>query len=208
MLATAKDQIALLRDPRVQVNPGYLVIILLSRVITQLGEVEHINPKVIEGLFVGDLAYLQDLYRRVNEHGHSRLGMTCPHCQGDFEVETSSGGVMRYPLPQLHEEVAYLAYYLHWSYEQIMHMEHHERQQWVWRSGPHQYAVKRVPGATWVSTGRTVPRGSPPEVALCHPTGHRGNGSDPYLPLNFVVEIDARWSAASASEAVCKARSR
>jgi hypothetical protein len=91
-LATAQDEIAPLRDPRVQVNPGYLVIILLSRVITQLGEVEHVNPKVIEGLFAGDLAYLQDLYRRLNEHGHSRLAVTCPHCQGDFEVETSSVG--------------------------------------------------------------------------------------------------------------------
>ena len=91
-LATAQDEIAPLRDPRVQVNPGYLVIILLSRVITRLGEVEHINPKVIEGLFAGDLAYLQDLYRRLNEHGHSRLAVTCPHCQGDFEVETASLG--------------------------------------------------------------------------------------------------------------------
>jgi len=91
-LATAYDEIAPLRDPRVQANPGYLVIILLSRVITRLGEVEHINPKVIEGLYAGDLAFLQDLYRRWNEHGHSRFGVTCPHCQGDFEVETAGLG--------------------------------------------------------------------------------------------------------------------
>jgi len=91
-LATAQDEIAPLRDPRVQVNPGYLVIILLARVITRLGEVEQINPKVIESLFAGDLAYLQDLYRRLNEHGHSRLAVSCPHCQGDFEVETASVG--------------------------------------------------------------------------------------------------------------------
>ena len=91
-LATAYDEVAPLRDPRVQANPGYLVIILLSRVISRLGDLEHINPKVIEGLFAGDLAYLQDLYRRINENGHSRLAVTCPHCQGDFEVETSSLG--------------------------------------------------------------------------------------------------------------------
>ena len=97
---------------------------------------------------------------------------------------------MRYPSERLYEEVAYLAYYLHWPYEQIMHMEHRERQQWVRRGGPHQYAVKRAPGATRVSTGRTAPRGSPPEVSLCHPTGHRGSGSDPYLAFNFVVEIE------------------
>jgi hypothetical protein len=91
-LATAYDEIAPLRDPRVQANPGYLVIILLSRVVTRLGRVDHINPKVIEGLYAGDLAYLQDLYRRLNEHGHSRLAVTCPHCQGDFEVETAGVG--------------------------------------------------------------------------------------------------------------------
>jgi hypothetical protein len=68
-LATAYDEVAPLRDPRVQANPGYLVIILLSRVISRLGDLEHINPKVIEGLFAGDLAYLQDLYRRLNENG-------------------------------------------------------------------------------------------------------------------------------------------
>jgi hypothetical protein len=91
-LATAYDEIAPLKDPRVQSNPGYLVLILLSRVVTRLGTVEHINPKLMEGLPSGDLMFLQDLYRRVNETGHSRLAVTCPHCQGNFEVETSPVG--------------------------------------------------------------------------------------------------------------------
>jgi hypothetical protein len=91
-LSTAFDEVAPMKDPRVQSNPGYLVIILLSRVITRLGDVSHINPKVIEGLFSADLAFLQDFYRRINENGHSRLGVTCPHCEGKFEVEASSVG--------------------------------------------------------------------------------------------------------------------
>lgn len=91
-LATAYDEIAPMKDPRVQSNPGYLVIILLSRVITGLGDLESINPKIIEGLFAGDLAYLQDLYQRVNENGHNRLAVTCPHCEGDFEVELDGLG--------------------------------------------------------------------------------------------------------------------
>lgn len=91
-LATAFDEIAPMKDPRVQSNPGYLVIILLSRVITRLGSLEHLNPKVIEGLFAGDLAFLQDLYRRVNEHGHNRVPVSCPHCQGEFEVEIDGSG--------------------------------------------------------------------------------------------------------------------
>ena len=47
---------------------------------------------MIEGLFAGDLAYLQDLYRRINEHGHDRIAVTCPHCEGEFEVEMSGLG--------------------------------------------------------------------------------------------------------------------
>lgn len=91
-LSTAYDEIAPLKDPRVQSNPGYLVIILLSRVITRLGSLEFINPKVIEGLLSGDLMYLQDFYRRINETGHARLQVTCPHCQGEFEVEATAPG--------------------------------------------------------------------------------------------------------------------
>src|SRR5262245_66619997 len=70
-LATAFDEIVPLKDPRVHNNPAYLLVILLSRVITRLGSLEQINPKVIEGLFAADLAYLQDLYRRINEGGHT-----------------------------------------------------------------------------------------------------------------------------------------
>src|SRR4028119_2032982 len=65
-LAAAMDEIAPLRDPRVRANQAYLVIILLARVITQLGTVEVIDTGVIENLFAVDLAYLQDLYRKIN----------------------------------------------------------------------------------------------------------------------------------------------
>jgi hypothetical protein len=86
-LATAYDEIIPLRDPRVQSNPGYLVLILLSRVITRLGTLPSINPKMVEGLYSADLIYLQDFYQRINQNGHSRLLVACPHCQGEFEVE-------------------------------------------------------------------------------------------------------------------------
>src|SRR3989442_2134948 len=65
-LATAADEILPLKDPRVQANEAYLIIILLSRVITELHGVSHINPKVIEGLYAADLAYLQEMYNQVN----------------------------------------------------------------------------------------------------------------------------------------------
>jgi hypothetical protein len=91
-LATAHDEIAPLRDPRVQANRGYIVVILLSRVITRLGELPTVTPKVVEDLFSGDLAYLEQLYRRINEDGQSALTVTCPHCESTFEVEADAPG--------------------------------------------------------------------------------------------------------------------
>jgi hypothetical protein len=92
-LATAADEIQPLRDPRVNANQAYLVIILLSRVITRLGTVGegHINPGLVERLFSADLAYLQDFYRRVNENGHTRVEATCPSCSTRFELDTEGG---------------------------------------------------------------------------------------------------------------------
>jgi hypothetical protein len=86
-LANAKDEIAPLQDPRVQRNSAYLVIILLSRVITKLGTLPDLNPAVIEGLFAADLSYLQTFYRRINENGSGILTLSCPHCGKGFEVD-------------------------------------------------------------------------------------------------------------------------
>ena len=91
-LATAFDEIAPLKDPRVRSNQAYLLIVLLSRVIAKLGSLEYINPKVIEGLYAADLAYLQDLYCRINQNGHNRVHTQCPYCEKEFDVELTSLG--------------------------------------------------------------------------------------------------------------------
>lgn len=91
-LATAADEILPMKDPRVQSNPAYLTLILLSRVITKLGNLQTINPKVIENLFAGDLSYLQEFYRRVNENGASKIKTSCPKCEHEFEVEAEQLG--------------------------------------------------------------------------------------------------------------------
>ena len=91
-LATAADEILPLRDTRVQANPAYLAVILLSRVVTRLGTLSPINPKVIEGLFAGDLAYLQDFYNRINGNGTNAVKVVCPHCQRSFEMEPERPG--------------------------------------------------------------------------------------------------------------------
>ena len=59
--ATAADEILPLKDPRVQKNEAYLIVILLSRVVTRLGGAGgRSTRRSIEGLFATDLAYLQD----------------------------------------------------------------------------------------------------------------------------------------------------
>ena len=65
-LATAADEIKPLKDPRVQSNSSYLTVVLLSRVVTELGDLETVDADVIESLFVTDLEFLQELYERVN----------------------------------------------------------------------------------------------------------------------------------------------
>lgn len=90
-LATAADEILPLKDPRVQKNPSYLVVILLSRVITRLDGVQPITPKTIEGLFAADLAYLQDLYNEINRLS-GREPVSCPQCQHTFDPEPALVG--------------------------------------------------------------------------------------------------------------------
>jgi hypothetical protein len=90
-LATAADEIAPLRDPRVQKNPAYLVVILLSRVVSRLGTLDLITPAVIEGLFAADLAHLQGIYNEINQVGGGQV-ITCPQCQHTFEAEPVGAG--------------------------------------------------------------------------------------------------------------------
>jgi len=82
--ATAADEILPLKDPRVIKNPAYLVIILLSRVVTQLDGVDQINPRLIENLYATDLAYLQDLYNEVNRLDAGQTTVVCPECRHEF----------------------------------------------------------------------------------------------------------------------------
>lgn len=90
-MATAADEILPLRDPRVQSNPAYLTIILLSRVVTKLGGLTDINPRIVEGLFASDLSYLQEFYRKINGDGTTHFKAVCPKCGNQFEVDMAPG---------------------------------------------------------------------------------------------------------------------
>ncbi len=91
-LATAADEILPLKDPRVQGNEAYLIVILLSRVVTRLGSLAQVNPKVIEELYAADLAYLQEFYNRINRNGQASVGAVCPRCANEFEVALAAAG--------------------------------------------------------------------------------------------------------------------
>lgn len=91
-LATAKDEIAPLTDFRVQKNRAYLVILLLSRVISKLGTLGEVTTDVIEGLYSADLSYLQEFYRRINEDGAANVKVNCPHCDQEFDFDLGTLG--------------------------------------------------------------------------------------------------------------------
>jgi hypothetical protein len=86
-LATAADEILPMKDPRVKQNPAYLAVIVLSRVITRLGDLEMLTPKVVEEFFSADVAYLQDVYQRINQNGSAEIVAKCPKCETTFEVD-------------------------------------------------------------------------------------------------------------------------
>jgi len=90
-LATAKDEIIPQRDPRVRENEAYLTVLLLSRVITRLGSLGDVHAGIIENMFASDLAFLQDLYRRINQEGTSQAAVACPACQHEFAVDIAAG---------------------------------------------------------------------------------------------------------------------
>ena len=79
-LATARDEISATRDPRVLTNPSYLTIVVLSQVITQIEGIEVITANLIEGLFTADLAFLQDMYQRINDIEPPTMEVVCPDC--------------------------------------------------------------------------------------------------------------------------------
>lgn len=85
-LATAGDEISATRDPRVLSNPSYLTIVILSKVITELEGVEVIAPTIIERLFTADLAFLQDMYQRINNIEPPVMQVVCPECGHIHEV--------------------------------------------------------------------------------------------------------------------------
>ncbi len=85
-LATARDELIAHRDRRSQTSPGYAELILLSRVITHLGDLEPLKPEQLENLFSQDFSYLNDFYSRINQKDNLKLEAHCPECNCSFDL--------------------------------------------------------------------------------------------------------------------------
>ena len=59
----------------------------LSQVITRLGTLPKVTPAMVEKFFAADIAYLQDLYRQINDVGVRKVTLWCPNCGHEFEEE-------------------------------------------------------------------------------------------------------------------------
>ncbi len=85
-LATAADEISATRDPRVLSNPSYLTIVILGKVVTELEGLPMVTAATIEKLFTADMAFLQDMYQRINDVEPPVMQVVCPHCGETHEV--------------------------------------------------------------------------------------------------------------------------
>jgi hypothetical protein len=86
-LATARDEIAPLREVDVRQNHAYLTVLLLARTITRIGDITEVTPDLVEGLYAADFDHLQRLYERINSDGESVGVVSCPACAHRFEVD-------------------------------------------------------------------------------------------------------------------------
>ncbi len=91
-LATAKDEIHVQKDSRVQRDPAYGMLVMLSQVITHLGSLSSVTPELLEELFTRDLAYLREFYNRINQQGNAYIPVQCPQCSNQFSAELSLSG--------------------------------------------------------------------------------------------------------------------
>lgn len=89
-LATTIDEISPLADERVKVNEAFFVVLLLSRVVIQLGSLPAVTPAIIEHMFSRDFIFLQHLYLQINQvENNSVIETSCPNCKTRILLDLS-----------------------------------------------------------------------------------------------------------------------
>jgi hypothetical protein len=91
-LSTARDELAVQKDRQAQRDSVYGELVMLARVITQLGSLSVVTPELLENLFSADLAYLRELYNRINQQGEAAIPVQCPECNCQFKAELVLSG--------------------------------------------------------------------------------------------------------------------
>jgi hypothetical protein len=91
-LSTARDELVLQKDSKVQESSAYGVLIRLSQVITHLGDISSITPTLLENLFILDLAFLREFYNRINQNNDPLIAVKCPKCSHQFKEKLSLSG--------------------------------------------------------------------------------------------------------------------
>lgn len=91
-LATAIDEISVQKHQQVQDNSAYSSLFMLAQVITRLGSLTSVTPKMLEGLVLRDIAYLREFYNQINQSGQAHIPTQCPHCNSQFAVEFALAG--------------------------------------------------------------------------------------------------------------------
>ena len=133
-LATARDEIVPLRDPRVRDNEAYLTVLLLSRVVTRLGTVTAGDP----GRRSRGCSRRTWPSSRTSTGGSTRRATPTPghlpvvrHGVRGRRGRWCPGGIVTYAADQLLEEVAYVACRFHWSLDDVLDLEHPDRDRFV-----------------------------------------------------------------------------
>lgn len=144
-LATGRDELVPLRDDRVRENPAYLTVVLLARVITRLGSIDDVHA----GSWRTSSPPISPSCRTFTV-GSTRRGTPG---RGDLPVlparvhrrrrRGAPGGIVTYATDRLHEEVAYIAFHFHWSLEDLLDLEHPDRQRYVEEIGRINERMKR-----------------------------------------------------------------
>ena len=133
-LATARDELVPLADDRVRENPAYLTVRAARPRRRAAGLGDRCPPGIIENLFAADLAFLQDLYRRVNQEGHAPCGGHLPVVPAGVHGRSdrwSPGGIVTYGEQALWDELAVVGANYHWSLADVLDLEHATRVRFV-----------------------------------------------------------------------------
>lgn len=83
-LVQVKDLLQIERDGQVQRGSGAFYIVLLSKVVTELGNERMITRKTIEQLHPVDFAFLVDFLHEINHQVIKKVPLTCPECGHRF----------------------------------------------------------------------------------------------------------------------------